>query len=291
MGYTPAMQDHATIRSLKTIRNAGIRLAAAAVCVARASVRAPFAAIVAATALISAVFLAFPGLDLWFSGLFYQPGAGFAAASDPTLMKLRELGPLFVWTIGGLAATTLIARVALPDRPPLVALRAPAFLITSLALGPGLLVNGILKSFSGRPRPRYVEAFGGDLPYVPVWRFTDLCADNCSFVSGEGSSGLWFLALALVVPAAWRLPTAIAAGGLGLAVSLNRVAFGGHFLSDSLLAWCLTALVILLCYRLYYVWTPRLLTDDALDRGLARLGFRLRDGLGRARELARRHAR
>ena len=32
---------------------------------------------------------------------------------------------------------------------------------------------------------------------------------------------------------------------LVLVLSANRVAFGGHFLSDTLISWCLTLLVIL----------------------------------------------
>ena len=33
-------------------------------------------------------------------------------------------------------------------------------------------------------------------------------------------------------------------------ISLNRVAFGGHFLSDILLSWALTGWVMLILYRL-----------------------------------------
>ncbi|AXS38866.1 phosphatase PAP2 family protein [Breoghania sp. L-A4] len=266
-----------TIVFLRKLRYAGIRLAARVRLLARRAVHAPVVSCLVAITVTSAIFLAFPGLDLWFSGLFYDSDSGFWAARTPELVRLRALGPTFVWLIGGISALILVVRAAWPDRPPLVGLRAPVFLLTTLALGPGLLVNGILKSYSGRPRPRYVEMFGGDLPYVPVWRFTDYCADNCSFVSGEGASGLWFLALALVVPRAWRIPTALAAGLLGFAVSLNRVAFGGHFLSDSLLSWCLTGLVVLLAHRLFYRDTPRFLTDDALDRTLARFGWWLRE--------------
>lgn len=260
-----------------------MRLLRAAASALRAAPSRPITAVLAATAIISGFFLAFPGIDLWFSGLFYAPDTGFWAASDPFLIKLRALGPFIVWMIAISSLAILAIRIASPDRAPLTPLRAPLFMLTTLALGPGLLVNGILKSYSGRPRPRYVEAFGGDLPYVPVWRFTDYCASNCSFVSGEGSSGMWYLALALVVPLSWRLPVALGAGLIGFAVSLNRVAFGGHFLSDSLLAWCLTALVILLTHRLFYRNTPAFLRDDALDRGLARFGLWLRETLADAK--------
>jgi membrane-associated phospholipid phosphatase len=46
---------------------------------------------------------------------------------------------------------------------------------------------------------------------------------------------------------------ATVAGGLALiyaaGLSANRIAFGGHFLSDVLLSWAVTALVLALLYR------------------------------------------
>jgi membrane-associated PAP2 superfamily phosphatase len=44
------------------------------------------------------------------------------------------------------------------------------FLILAVALGPGLLVNGLLKPGWGRPRPRQVEQFGGPRAFQPWWQ-------------------------------------------------------------------------------------------------------------------------
>ena len=242
--------------------------------------RHPLPGLIWLTALVSGFFLLFPAVDLWVSGLYHHPGAGgFTAAGDPFLQRLRGLGPLLVWVIAIGSAAIIVLKLVLPERPPVVPLRGPLFLLITLALGPGLLANGILKATSGRPRPRNVEMFGGDLPYVPVWRFTDYCQSNCSFVSGEGSSGVWLLAFALALPFTWRRPATYVALALGAMVSINRVAFGGHFLSDTLMAWCLNGLLILLFYRLFYQRTPAWLTDKALDSGLTGLGFWLKDSL------------
>lgn len=125
-----------------------------------------------------------------------------------------------------------------------------AFLAASLGLGPGLLVNTLLKDHSHRPRPYQVDVFGGDAPFRPFYRFDGACRRNCSFVSGEGSTGFWTVAPALLVPPPWRAVAIAAAIALGTATSLLRMAFGGHFLSDCVFAGLFTWLVMLACRRL-----------------------------------------
>jgi membrane-associated PAP2 superfamily phosphatase len=194
---------------------------------------------------VSLLFLLFPALDLAATRLFYDPTAGFWVSAHPFFMRLRELGPFLVKLIAGACVALVLAAAFLPDLGRRIALRPQLFLLSTLALGPGLLVNAVLKNNWGRPRPVMVEAFGGDAPYVPVWQISTYCDTNCSFVSGEGSSSFWLVSLAFLVPVAWRAGVLAAALPLCLALSLNRVAFGGHFLSDTLLAWGLTFAVIL----------------------------------------------
>lgn len=200
---------------------------------------------VAWVALVSLLFLLFPGLDLAATALFHEPGAGFPAQTSPLLMRLRELGPFLVKLIAGVSLLLVLAAALLPHAGRRIPLRPPLFLLAGLVLGPGVLVNAVLKDNWGRPRPVTVEAFGGDDPYVPVWYVSDHCATNCSFVSGEGSASFWLLSLALLAPARWRLGVVVGLMPICLALSANRVAFGGHFLSDTLLAWGLTLLVVL----------------------------------------------
>jgi membrane-associated phospholipid phosphatase len=130
-----------------------------------------------------------------------------------------------------------------------------------------------------------VEAFGSEAPYVEVWRITDWCADNCSFVSGEASSAVWLVAVALVLPKSVRTPATIAATVYALLLSLNRIAFGGHFLSDVLISFGLTLLVIAVVHRAVIERPPNWLSNEALEAGLGRLGLALRrkrDGAGTA---------
>ena len=91
----------------------------------------------------------------------------------------------------------------------LIAGRAVVFLITTLALAPGLMANLILKDHWGRPRPYTITEFNGDAQFIPWWDPRGGCDANCSFVAGEGASSFWTLAPAALAPPAWRalIPT------------------------------------------------------------------------------------
>ena len=222
--------------------------------------------------LVSLFFLAFPGVDLWASGLFHFGDEGFKAENVAFLRDVRHLGPFLVRVIAIVCVAVLLIKLLVPGRQPLMPLRQPVFLLSTLILGPGVLVNLILKDNWGRPRPRNVEIFGGDLPYQPVWKISNYCDSNCSFVSGEASAGMWLVAAVIVAPAAWRLALLCFVLPLALILSLNRIAFGGHFLSDTLISWGLTLLVILVVYRFLYVSAPRWLHDRRLDEWFTRKG-------------------
>lgn len=235
----------------------------------------PVTTVLIVIAAVSAIFLAAPGIDLWTTGLFYRPEGRFFLSREPVLVFLRQTGDIAVISVVAWLFVQLGLKLARPDAPSLVPPNVMIFLLSTLAIGPGLVVNVILKDHWGRPRPRTVDAFGGQLPYVEVWRITDLCARNCSFVAGEASTGVWLMALALVVPPRWRAPTAIVTGIYALVLSVNRIAFGAHFLSDVLLSWALTALVVLLGWRFIIDRPPAWLANDRLEAGLTAFGRRL----------------
>jgi membrane-associated PAP2 superfamily phosphatase len=241
-----------------------------------ALLRDPIRLSILATIVVSLFFLAFPGVDLWFTGLFYDPVRGFAATSNPALIPLRNSGD---WALGIVVVVLLAAvvlKIALPWRRSVIAPASTVFVLATLILGPGLLVNLILKNNWGRPRPSTVVDFGGSFPYVDVWQIAGYCARNCSFVSGEGSSAIWLTTLAFIAPRRWRLPLLVVTGIWAVALSLNRIAFGAHFLSDVLLAWTLTALVMAIAYRLLFIRPPAWLAGDRLEAGLTRLGYAIR---------------
>jgi lipid A 4'-phosphatase len=235
----------------------------------------PMTAVTIYIVIVSLFFLIFPRVDFWASGHFYFGTAGFSAQNDPFLRDVRHLGPFLVRVIAFVCVAVLLLKLLVPSRPPVMPLRQPVFLLSTLILGPGVLVNLILKDNWGRPRPRSVEEFGGDLPFQPVWKITDYCDSNCSFVSGEASAAMWLVSVAFLVPASWRKPALAFLLPLGLILSVNRVAFGGHFLSDTLLSWGVTLLLILAVYRVLYQNRPPLVNDRQLDEWFTIRGRKL----------------
>ena len=209
-----------------------------------------------ALAIAAAVGLVFgmrPDFDLAVSALFFDPDQkAFPLRSAASVRIIRDVAE---WILILLIAPVLIA---LPIK--LLRLRAPIpasgraalFLIATLALAPGLLVNGILKPYWPRPRPVQVVEFGGPQRFVAWWDPRGECQSNCSFVSGEASSAFWSLAPAALVPPTWRALAYGAAIVYGVAMSGLRIAVGGHFFTDVVFAGVFTFLIIWLAYRLIY---------------------------------------
>ena len=110
------------------------------------------------------------------------------------------------------------------------------FVALLLVIGPGILINGVLKPCWNRPRPCNVTEFGGPRPFLPVWQRGHDKEDS-SFPSGHAAMGFYLLAPAFVC---WRRRPALAAVfmALGLCsggvIGVARMAAGGHFPSDVL---------------------------------------------------------
>lgn len=220
----------------------------------------------AATALLTLYFWILPGADLAVTAGFHSLGAGFPLSDLPALRWLRKSSS---WVLGAIVITTLGALIVTARRDGLAGLgraRRAWCVLAGLALGPGLLVNLVLKGYWGRPRPIQTEMFGGDAPYVAPWRITDWCVDNCSFVSGEGASAAWMVAAVALAPEPWRRLLLTPMVTYAVALSMNRVAFGAHFLSDVVLSWSLTAVVMSLLHVL--LTAPSFTAAPARIRGV-----------------------
>ncbi|HVO96350.1 MAG TPA: phosphatase PAP2 family protein, partial [Terriglobales bacterium] len=118
------------------------------------------------------------------------------------------------------------------------------FLLLALALGPGLLVNVVLKSHWGRARPIEVSAFGGLRDFSPAYVIAKQCRHNCSFVSGDAAMGYYLMVFLFI---ARKRAGAVALGLVGVltgsVIGLVRIAQGAHFLSDVIFAGLLTVTV------------------------------------------------
>jgi membrane-associated phospholipid phosphatase len=152
--------------------------------------------------------------------------------------------------------------------------------MVTMAVGPGLLVNVLLKDHWGRPRPIDVTQFGGNEHFVPWWDPRGDCDKNCAFVSGDVSGAFWTVAPAALAPPQWRALAYGAALALGLGMAAVRVMAGGHFASDVIFAGVFTFLIVWLAYAMIYRWPRTKLSDETVERRIERVG-RLRYDLNK----------
>jgi lipid A 4'-phosphatase len=180
-----------------------------------------------------ALFYWVPSVDLWVSGLFYNPQHGFTLANWPPVHDLTAsvrwitLAILLVVAVGAGWLRLTGRPLWRFDRNALI------FLVVALAIGPGILVNTVLKDHWGRARPYQVEAFGGPHQFTPAPLPADQCERNCSFVSGHAALGFSLVGFAFLLPVGRRRNRVLAAAlAFGALVGLARIAAGHHFLSD-----------------------------------------------------------
>jgi lipid A 4'-phosphatase len=187
------------------------------------------------------VFALWPGIDLDVARAFYGAGGFSHTSLEGAARTFLSTAPFFI--LGAFMALYALRRfgVAVPYAP---TARGLAFLVATMAIGPGLVVNLGLKDHAHRPRPVQTKEFGGPYEFRPWYRFDGECLRNCSFVSGEGSEGFWMMAPAVLTPPPVR-PFAMA-GALvfGALAGLLRMAFGGHYFSDVLLAALITLTIV-----------------------------------------------
>jgi lipid A 4'-phosphatase len=219
----------------------------------------------------------YPEIDLRVARHFYEVADAnsnyFAWRIYRPTMLAREVG---LW-IGALlvapAVVALVVKFICPKRKLLIPGRAIVFLVATLVLGPGLLVNVVLKDHWGRPRPIDVTQFGGSQQFVAWWDPRGHCASNCSFVSGDVSGAFWTIAPAALAPPPWRAFAYGAALALGTGMAAVRVMAGGHFVSDAIFAGVFTFLIIWIMYALIYRWPRTRLSDADVDRAIDRVAL------------------
>lgn len=147
---------------------------------------------------------------------------------------LYDFGNVPALLVGGLGALILLR---LPfRRPSLFEWQTSMLLALSLALGPGLLINGILKPLTKRPRPNQVAQFGGTHDYIPVLAIGS-CPDHKSFPCGHASMGFFLLTPLFAIyrrHPRWAWGFLVLGLAYGTLMGMARLVAGRHFLSDVL---------------------------------------------------------
>lgn len=203
------------------------------------------AALACATAAASIVFVAAPAIDQDAARMFHAPELGFPLAQDAGLKVVRWLGRAVPTIAISAVVALLVVRIVRRKSWTWASDAGIAYVLSVFALAPLFMSNLLLKANWGRPRPSQTDLFGGNLEFTPAWQVSGQCAWNCSFVSGEASMSMALVAFAFLLPKAQR-PFAIAVVcAWTAAISLNRMAFGAHYLSDVVIAAAMTAIIAL----------------------------------------------
>jgi lipid A 4'-phosphatase len=200
----------------------------------------PQAALVAIAGgfLLLILLCTFPSIDLALSALCYDPtrlSAWYLKHASPwrELYQYGEI-PAYVMAVGACLVLLLSRRCAVWQQYR----RHCLVLVLAVALGPGLLVSGLLEPLWGRPRPRHIEQFAGHQPYRPWWQ-PGTPGTGESFPSGHVAMGYILIAGTVLVPCRRRVWLyRLWLGGVlgyGTLIGVARVVQGGHFASD--VAW------------------------------------------------------
>ncbi len=223
-------------------------------------------------AAVAILFTVFPEWDLAITASFWDAGTrSFHLSGFSWSRAFRTAANVIPWIFAGPAFAAVILKLLFPGRRMFMPARAAVLLAVTMALGPGLIVNSLLKEHWGRPRPVHLETFGGKDVFNPWYSTEGKCPGNCSFVSGEGSLGFWLIAPASLVPAPYTGLAIGAAALFGATAGGLRIAFGGHFFTDVVFSAVLTIMIIA-GTRFLLFDRKNAPSDAATEQVLARLG-------------------
>lgn len=203
-----------------------------------------------AAVLLLAMLAVTPG-DVPVSQLFYRAGVGFTWNSAGPLEFVRATVPDLVIGSFGVCVLMWIAGLLKTEWRRIFSTAEIAYLATTLLLGPGLVVEALLKPHWGRARPKDLSVFGGAAAYTPPWQIADQCDHNCSFVSGHAAIAFWVTAYAFLLPPRWRVAGMLAGLVFGFAVGAVRIMQGAHFLSDVVAAGLIVLLINEVCAAVF----------------------------------------
>jgi lipid A 4'-phosphatase len=196
-------------------------------------------------------------LDIMLQNVFYDQSDGWYLARETPWNELRDYSSVpallvSIFALGGIILGYNIRRYA-PYR------KIYLYLVVLMILGPGLIVNALLKDNFGRPRPRSITEYGGKYDYEAPLSY-DASSPGKSFPCGHASMGFYFFGIYILFRKSRKylaragLYTAIIFGSL---IGVARMLQGGHFFSDVIYS---AALLYILALWLYHVFR--------FDRGL-----------------------
>ena len=190
-------------------------------------------------------------LDIRFSALFHDaldPDGPWPQAGAPLWMALYAFDTYLTIALAVIAGMLLITgSLSGGNRRRIV---YGLFIILSVILGAGIIVNSTLKEHWGHPRPAEIVEFGGRGLYAPPWAKRP-SGEGESFPSGHAAIAFSYIVFYFIL----RIPRPKLARAcfwgvvlMGSLMGLGRIIQGRHFLSDVLWAAYIPYLACMLFY-------------------------------------------
>ncbi len=181
------------------------------------------------------VMFRYTDLDVTISNLVYLPERTFNQGESNLWSLLYDYGHIPAIVIGVVGLLVFLVGWITPK---LACFRKiSVFFVLFLIVGPGLIVNELLKEHWGRPRPVQVLDFDGKQQFLSVWS-KGVAGEGASFPSGHAAIGFYLCAPFFVLWADgrkhWALMVLALGMGYGLLMGLGRIIQGAHFASDVL---------------------------------------------------------
>jgi lipid A 4'-phosphatase len=192
----------------------------------------------------------FPELDIEISGYFYNLEYGFLYKKNILIRALYDIIPPITKIFSAFCGLYLLYLLIKYKSIKIILKSSALFLFITAIIGPGLVVNSILKDNFGRARPRQITEFQGSKEFTGAFKISDQCEKNCSFSSGHAAMAFYFTAIAYVVNAAYFTRIYLLGVSFGVLVGLSRIIMGGHFISDVMAS----GFIVLLLNHLMFIW-------------------------------------
>lgn len=204
--------------------------------------------ILTAILIILTILISYNKLDIKVSQYFYVNNSWRLADHQPWQWFYRNgTLPGLILAIGSFLVLLLSLKIKINP----VYRKYAAFILLTMVLGPGLLVNGVFKDHWGRPRPRDCSQFNGKWEFREVWQ-PGIPGKGHSFPSGHVATAFHLIVIYYVLRRHRKTLSYVFLGGAfvyGGLMGVARIAQGGHFLSDAAWAAGITILSAqLLCY-------------------------------------------
>ena len=195
-------------------------------------------------------FILFPELDIQTADYFYDSEIGFIYKKNVIVQLFYKSIPV-ITKIFAIACLLYMIYLYLKHRNGKLILNSAAFfLFITAIIGPGIIINTVLKDNFGRARPRQIKEFNGNKEFTKAFVITNQCDKNCSFSSGHAAMGFYFSAIAYIASGLYFTRIYLFGIVFGASVGLSRIIMGGHFASDVVTS----ALIVLLLNHLIFIW-------------------------------------